>query len=125
MSSPIAAKLEGQNQGNPGIRMLYVFRQGDLPKVDLQVDRGTDFTAWKAQWEAYMRLSGLDKIPRQTGESAHPVFLLRDTDYCQQPRSALQQNRGGVSPPLWSPCNANLKATSTNWLGQNLKLLLC
>ena len=62
-SSPIAAKLEGQNQGNPRIRMLYVFRQGDLPKLDLQVDRGTDFTAWKAQWEAYRRLSGLDKNP--------------------------------------------------------------
>ena len=41
--------------------MLYVFRQGNLPKLDLQVDHGTDFTAWKAQWEAYRSLSRLDK----------------------------------------------------------------
>ena len=39
--------------------MAYVFRQGDLPKLDLQVDRGTDFKAWKSQWEAYLSLSGL------------------------------------------------------------------
>ena len=39
--------------------MSYVFRTGDLPKLDLQVDRGVDFKAWKAQWEAYSSLSGL------------------------------------------------------------------
>ena len=41
--------------------MTYVFRQRDLPKLDLQVDRGTDFEAWKIQWESYIALSGLDK----------------------------------------------------------------
>ena len=44
--------------------MPYVFRQGDLPKLDVQVDHGSDFTAWKSQWESYMSLSGL------SGESA-------------------------------------------------------
>ena len=39
--------------------MPYVFRQGDLPKLDIQVDCGADFTAWKSQWESYMSLSGL------------------------------------------------------------------
>ena len=39
--------------------MPYVFRQGDLPRLDLQVDRGTDFVAWRSQWESYMNLSGL------------------------------------------------------------------
>ena len=39
--------------------MSYAFRQGDLPKLDLQVDRGTDVKARKAQWEAYLSLSGL------------------------------------------------------------------
>ena len=33
------------------------FRPGDLPKLDLQVDRGE---AWKSQWDAYISLSGLD-----------------------------------------------------------------
>jgi hypothetical protein len=40
--------------------MSYAFRQGDLPKLDLQVDRGTDFATWKSQWEAYFSLSGLE-----------------------------------------------------------------
>ena len=41
--------------------MSYVFRHGDLPKLDLQVDREADFKAWKVQWDAYLSLSGLDK----------------------------------------------------------------
>ena len=39
----------------------YTFRQGDLPKLDLQVVRGTKFTAWCLQWESYSCLSGLAK----------------------------------------------------------------
>lgn len=41
-----------------------MFRHGDLPKLDLQVDRGTDFKAWRSQWDAYLSLSGLDKQPQ-------------------------------------------------------------
>ncbi len=43
----------------PRNKMAYTFGQGDLPKLDLQVDRGTDFKAWKTQWEAYLSLSRL------------------------------------------------------------------
>ena len=39
--------------------MPYTFRQGDLPKLDLEVDKGSDFIAWNDQWEAYRTLSGL------------------------------------------------------------------
>ena len=39
--------------------MPFVFRQDDLPRLDLQVDRGSDFMAWQSQWESYMSLSGL------------------------------------------------------------------
>ena len=53
--------------------MAYVFRQGDLPKLDLQVDRGTDFEAWKLQWQAYFSLSGLDK---EAGEKQVQAFTL-------------------------------------------------
>ena len=42
-------------------KMSYVFRQGDFPKLNLQVDRGVDFKARKTQWSAYTSLSGLDK----------------------------------------------------------------
>ena len=38
---------------------VYTFRQGDLPMLDLQVDRETDFTAWWIQWESYCTLFGL------------------------------------------------------------------
>ncbi|XP_065902494.1 uncharacterized protein [Dysidea avara] len=37
----------------------YTFRLNDLPKLDLQIDRGTDFTAWRLQWRSYCSLSGL------------------------------------------------------------------
>jgi len=39
----------------------YVFCQGDLPKLDLQVDRSSDFTAWQTQWESYISLSRLSE----------------------------------------------------------------
>ena len=37
----------------------YTFRLSDLPKLDLQVDRGTDFTTWRLQWRSYCNLYGL------------------------------------------------------------------
>ena len=40
---------------------IYMFRQGDLPKLDLQVDRGRNFSAWRMQWESYCSLSGLER----------------------------------------------------------------
>lgn len=39
--------------------MYYTFRPEDLPKLNLQVNRGADFKAWKTQWEAYLSLLGL------------------------------------------------------------------
>ena len=59
--------------------MTYVFRQGDLPKLDLQVDRGTDFKSWKTQWEAYLNLSGLDKQPQAKQVQALTLCLSRET----------------------------------------------
>ena len=44
--------------------MSYTFRTSDLPKLDLDTDRGTDFLVWQQQWLAYRSLSGL------SGESA-------------------------------------------------------
>ena len=40
--------------------MPYTFRQGDLPKLDLHIDHGSDFAALKVQWDSYLSLSGLD-----------------------------------------------------------------
>ena len=37
---------------------LYVFRQGDLPELDLQINRGSDLSVWQTQ-ELYISLSAL------------------------------------------------------------------
>ena len=59
--------------------MRYTFRQGDLPKLDLQVDRGTDFKAWKMQWEAYLSLSGLGSQDQATQVQALTLCFTRET----------------------------------------------
>ena len=57
----------------------YTFRQSDLPKLDLQVDRGTDFIAWRTQWESYGSLSGLDKEDAQKQVKALTLCFSRET----------------------------------------------
>jgi len=37
--------------------MPYVFRQTDLPKLDILVDRGSKLEAWKEQWTSYCTLA--------------------------------------------------------------------
>ena len=58
--------------------MAYAFRQGDLPKLDLQVDRRTDFKARKTQWEAYLSLSGLDSQTAATHVEALTLCFSRE-----------------------------------------------
>lgn len=57
----------------------YIFRSGDLPKLDLQVDRGTDFKAWKSQWDAYLSLSGLETQSQPKQVQALTLCLSRET----------------------------------------------
>ena len=52
-------RVEAPHQISPMSRSSYVFHQGDLPKLDLQIDHGSDFSAWQTQWESYMSLSRL------------------------------------------------------------------
>ena len=59
--------------------MSYTFRTGDLPKLDLQVDRGSDFKAWRSQWDAYLSLSGLDKEPPAKKAQALTLCFARET----------------------------------------------
>ena len=46
--------------------MPFAFRLSDLPKLALQVSRGTDFESWKTQWTAYVNLSGLSEELAET-----------------------------------------------------------
>ncbi len=58
---------------------LYVFRQGDLPKLNLQVDWGMDFKAWKTQWDAYLSLSGLNREDQTKQVQASTLCFSRET----------------------------------------------
>ena len=59
--------------------MPYIFRQTDLPKLDIQVDRGADFEAWKAQWTSYSTLSGLSDASAETKVQVLTLCLSRET----------------------------------------------
>ena len=59
--------------------MPYVFRQSDLPKLDVQVDRGADFEAWRAQWTSYCTLSGLAGEAAATKVQVLTLCLSRET----------------------------------------------
>ena len=57
----------------------YVFRTSDLPKLDLDVDRGTDFHAWHQQWLAYRSLSGLSTEAAAKQVQALQLCFSRET----------------------------------------------
>ena len=59
--------------------MPYTFRLSDLPKLDLQVDRGADFVAWKTQWSSYVSLSGLGEESAETQVHALILCFSRET----------------------------------------------
>ena len=54
----------------------YTFRQGDLPRLDLQIDRGTEFTAWRTP---YSSLSGLAREDAAKQAKALTLCLSRET----------------------------------------------
>ena len=57
----------------------YVFQQGDLPKLDLQIDHGSDFSAWQTQWESYTSLSGLSGESPEKQVQALTLCFSRET----------------------------------------------
>ena len=63
----------------PTMAVTYTFCQGDLRKLDLQVDRGSDFAAWKLQWDSYRSLSGLAEQGAATQVQALTLCFSRDT----------------------------------------------
>ena len=74
--------------------MTYVFRQGDLPK---QIDRGTNFTAWRAQWDAYATLSGLDKEALDKQVKALTLCFSREMLTVVDNLSLFEEQRGKVA----------------------------
>jgi len=41
--------------------MPLTFRKSDIPHLDLDIDRGSNFTSWREEWNAYSLVSGLSK----------------------------------------------------------------
>jgi len=75
----------------------YTFRLSDLPKLDLQLDRGTDFTAWRLQWESYCSLSGLGDQPPAKQVQALSLCLSRETLAVVQNLGLTNEARNDVS----------------------------
>ena len=57
----------------------YTFRTSDLPKLDLDTDRGSDFAAWHQQWLAYRSLSGLGSEQAAKQVQALQLCFSRET----------------------------------------------
>ena len=77
--------------------MPFTFRQGDLPKLDLSVDRGTDFAAWMTQWESYCSLSGLADENAQKQVQALMLCFSRDTLSIVQNLGLTEEENGNVA----------------------------
>ena len=76
--------------------MSYSFHRGDLPKLDIQVDRGSDFKAWKSQWEAYLSLSGLGTQSNAKQVQALTLCLSRETVTIVDNLGLSEAQRGSV-----------------------------
>ena len=76
--------------------MPYVFHQGDLPKLDLQVDQGTDFMVWKLQWDSYLSLSGLAGESAAKQVQALTFCFSRDTLSIVQNLRLSEEEKGSV-----------------------------
>lgn len=59
--------------------MAYTFRTSDLPKLDIDTDKGTDFLAWHQQWLAYRSLSGLSNESAAKQVQALKLCFSRET----------------------------------------------
>ena len=56
-----------------------MFCLSDLPKLDLQIDKGTDFTTWHLQWKSYCSLSGLANEEASKQVEALSLCFSRET----------------------------------------------
>ena len=57
----------------------YTFRLSDLLKVDLQIDKGMDFSAWRLQWQSYFSLSRLARETALKQVEALSLCFSRET----------------------------------------------
>ena len=75
-SFPVVILLTLESQS---VTMPFTFRLSNLPKLDLQVDKGMDFEAWKTQRTSYLSLSGLAGESAGTKVQALTLCFSRET----------------------------------------------
>ena len=76
--------------------MPYVFRQGDLPKLDLQLDCRSEFEAWKSQLGSYSSLSGLVEEEAAKQVQALTLCFSRDTLAILQNLGLTEEHNGNA-----------------------------
>ena len=59
--------------------MPFTFRRSDIPRLDLDVDRGSNFKAWLEEWSAYHAVSGLSDQEAETQYHVLRLAFSRDT----------------------------------------------
>ena len=50
--------------------MLFTSRRSDIPRLDVDVDRGSSFKGWLEEWSAYHAVSGLSEESDDTHNHA-------------------------------------------------------
>ena len=59
--------------------MPYTFRKSDIPQLDLDIDRGSAFTSWVEEWNAYSSVSQLEKESAETQYNVLRLAFSRET----------------------------------------------
>ena len=59
--------------------MPFRFRRSDIPRFDVDVDRGSSFKAWLAEWSAYHAVSGLSEESDDTQYHVLRLAFSRET----------------------------------------------
>ena len=59
--------------------MPFTFRKSDIPQLDLDIDRGSGFSSWKEEWNAYSAVSGLEKEEPDTQYNVLRLAFSRET----------------------------------------------
>ena len=59
--------------------MPFTFRKSDIPHLDLDIDRGSNFTSWKEEWTAFSLASELFKKEAETQYNVFRLAFSRET----------------------------------------------
>ena len=93
--------------------MSFTFQQGNLPKLDLKLDCGSEFMVWHVQWESYKNQLGL--VKGSVTKKYKPLHYVSCGKPCQLSRIlVLLKNREKVSTKLYVLLSATLMATPTD-----------